>query len=61
MAELDKLKEFIRGGELRESLPVEGQLIPELLEISTSPREDDDALEEFQPTQEEMEGLRANL
>lgn len=31
MAELDKLKEFIGGGELPESLPVEGQLIPELL------------------------------
>lgn len=28
MAELHKLKEFMEGGELPESLPVEGQLIP---------------------------------
>ena len=61
MDELKKLKEFIGEGELPESLPIEGQLIPDLLYISTGPREDDDALSAFQPTQEEMEGLRANL
>ncbi len=61
MDELKKLKEFIGEGELPESLPIEGQLIPDLLQISTGPREDDDALSAFQPTQEEMEGLRANL